>query len=82
MYIEAAQYGIPSIGGKDGGAADAIGHKKNGLICDGNNLDDIYSSIIAMLENKKYLEYGKSAKDAVSKFYWSNIIKKYMDILN
>jgi len=81
-YVEAAQYGIPSIGGKDGGAADAIGHKKNGLICDGNNLDDIYSSIIAMLENKKYLEYGKSAKDAVSKFYWSNIIKKYMDILN
>ena len=57
-------------------------HKKNGLICDGNNLDDIYSSIIAMLENKKYLEYGKSAKDTVSKFYWSNIIKKYMDILN
>ena len=35
-----------------------------------------------MLENKKYLEYGKSAKDTVSKFYWSNIIKKYMDILN
>ena len=81
-YVEAAQYGIPSIGGKDGGAADAIEHKKNGLICDGNNLDEIYSSIIAMLENKKYLEYGKSAKDTVSKFYWSNIIKKYMDILN
>ncbi|MDC3126767.1 glycosyltransferase, partial [Candidatus Pelagibacter sp.] len=25
-YIEAAQYGVPSIGGKDGGAADAIDH--------------------------------------------------------
>ena len=23
-YVEAAQYGIPSLGGKDGGAADAI----------------------------------------------------------
>ena len=81
-YVEAAQYGIPSIGGKDGGAADAIQHEKTGLICDGNNLDDIYSSINSMLENKKYLEYGKNARDSVSKFYWSNIIEKYKNILN
>ena len=54
-YVEAAQYGIPSIGGKDGGAADAIDHEKTGLICDGNSLDEIYSSIYSMLENKKYL---------------------------
>ncbi|MDC0527364.1 glycosyltransferase family 4 protein, partial [Candidatus Pelagibacter sp.] len=62
-YVEAAQYGISSLGGKDGGAADAIEHEQTGLICDGNNLDDIYSSINSMLENKKYLEYGKNAKD-------------------
>ena len=81
-YVEAGQYGIPSIGGKDGGAADAIEHEKTGLICDGNNLDDIYLSINSMLENKKYLEYGKNAKNTVSKFYWSNIIEKYKEILN
>ena len=81
-YVEAAKYGIPSIGGKDGGAADAIEHEKTGLICDGNSLDDIYSSINSMLENKKYLEYGKNAKDNVSKFYWSNIIEEYKKILN
>ena len=34
-----------------------------------------------MLENKKYLEYGKGAKDNVSKFHWSNIIKEYKKIL-
>jgi phosphatidylinositol alpha-1,6-mannosyltransferase len=34
-----------------------------------------------MLENKKYVEYGKIAKDGVSKFYWSNIIEKYKKIL-
>ncbi len=44
-FVEAAQYGIPSIGGKDGGASDAIIHQKTGLICDGNNLEEIYSSI-------------------------------------
>ena len=81
-YVEAAQYGIPSIGGKDGGAADAIEHEQTGLIWDGNNLDDIYSSINSMLENKKYLEFGKGAKDKVSKFYWPNIVEEYKKILS
>ena len=81
-YVEAAQYGIPSIGGKDGGATDAIDHEKTGLICDGNNLDDIYSSINSLLENKKYLNLGKNAKEFVNKFQWSKIIEEYKKILN
>jgi phosphatidyl-myo-inositol dimannoside synthase len=81
-YTEAAQYSVPSIGGKDGGASDAIIHEKTGLICDGNNLDEIYSSINLMLENKKYIEYGKNAKDYVSKFYWSNIVEEYKKVFN
>ena len=81
-YVEAAQYGIPSIGGKDGGAADAIMHEKTGLICDGNNLDDIYSSIKKTLQNKKYLEFGKNAKEFVAKFEWPKIIEDYKKILN
>ena len=81
-YVEAAQYGIPSIGGKDGGAADAIKHEQTGLICDGNSLDDIYSSIKKTLENKKYLEFGKNAKEFVTKFQWSKIIEDYKKILN
>jgi phosphatidyl-myo-inositol dimannoside synthase len=81
-YVEAAQYGIPSLGGKDGGASDAIDHNKTGLICDGNNLDDIYSSLNLMIENKKYLEFGKNAKEYASKFQWSKILEKYKKILN
>ena len=82
VYIEAAQYGIPSIGGLDGGAADAIDHEKTGLICDGNDLDAIYSSINSMLENNKYLEYGKNAKKNSVKFEWDRIIQEYKKILN
>ena len=81
-YIEAAQYGVPSIGGVDGGAADAIEHQKTGLICDGNNLDEIYSSINSMLENSKYLEYGKAAKENSVKFKWKKIVEEYKKILN
>jgi phosphatidylinositol alpha-1,6-mannosyltransferase len=77
VYAEAGQYGVPSIGGIDGGASDAIDHEKTGLICNGNNLDEIYSSIHSMLENKKYLEFGKNAKEFVTKFYWYNIIEEF-----
>ena len=81
-YIEAAQYGVPSLGGKDGGASDAIYHNQTGLICDGNNLDEIYSSLSYMIENKKYLELGKKAKEYVSKFQWEKIFEEYKKILN
>jgi len=81
-YIEAAQYGVPSIGGKDGGAADAILHKKTGLICDGNNLGEVYSSLIDILSENKFKEYGKAAKDFSQSFSWDKIIKQYNLIIN
>ena len=79
-YVEAAQYGVPSLGGKDGGASDAIDHNKTGLICDGNSLDEIYTSLDDMIENKKYLELGKNAKEFVSKFQWEKILVEYKKI--
>ena len=80
-YVEAAQYGVPSIGGKDGGASDAIIHEKTGLICDGNKLEDIYSSIDNLFKNNKYLEYGKEAKINAENFLWDRIIENYKRIL-
>ena len=80
-YVEAAQYAVTSLGGKDGGASDAIQHDKTGLICDGNNLEDIYSSLHSMIENKKYIELGKNAEEYSSKFNWSNIVEEYKKIL-
>ncbi len=80
-YIEAAQYNVPSLGGKDGGESDAIDHNNTGLICDGNNLDDIYSSLNTMISGKKYLELGKNAKNFSVNFEWSKIIEKYKQIL-
>jgi len=80
-YVEAAQYGIPSIGGKDGGASDAIIDKETGIICDGNNLEEIYSSIDLVLKNNSYKELGRKAKENSAKFEWNNIIKDYLKIL-
>ena len=35
-----------------------------------------------MIENKRYLEFGKNAKEYVSKFQWNKIINEYKKILN
>ena len=81
-YVEAAQHGVPSLGGKDGGASDAIDHNNTGLICDGNDLEDIYASLNSMIKNKKYLEFGKNSKEYVGKFQWHKILEEYKKILN
>ena len=80
-FIEAAQYGVPSIGGKDGGASDAIVHNKTGLICDGNSLDEIYSSIDNLFEGNKYIEFAKECKTHAKNFLWDKIIENYKRIL-
>jgi phosphatidyl-myo-inositol dimannoside synthase len=81
-FIEAAQYGLPSIGGLDGGAPDAIINNETGILCNGNDLNEIHTSIEKMLTNKKYEELGKNAKENSKNFYWDKIILEYKKILN
>ena len=80
--MEAASYGVASIGGKDGGASDAIADKKTGLICDGNDLNSIYKSVINFFENKNYLNYGKNAKEFSEKFHWDKVVKNYLKLID
>ncbi len=81
-FIEAASYGIASIGGKDGGSSDAIEHRKTGLICDGKDLNSIYESVIDFFQNEKFVKYGENAKKFSEKFHWNIIIKKYLSLIS
>ena len=80
-FIEAATYGVGSIGGKDGGASDAIKNEKTGLICDGESINSIYESILKFFENENYKKYGANALDFSKNFNWSIIIKKYLSLI-
>ncbi len=80
-FMEAASYGVASIGGKDGGASDAILHENTGLICDGNDLNSIYDSVNIFFNNNNYIKYGKSAFEFSKKFYWNKIVKKYIELI-
>jgi len=81
-FMEAASYGIGSIGGKDGGASDAITHNKTGLICDGNDLNSIYESVVNFFDNDKFMEYGNAAKKFSEDFHWNKVVRSYLELIN
>ena len=80
-FVEAASYGVGSIGGKDGGASDAIDNNKTGLVCDGEDINSIYESILKFFENEKYKTYGSNALNFSKNFNWNKIVKKYLNLI-
>ena len=81
-YVEAASYGVASIAGIDGGAADAVQNYKTGILCNGTDHAEIYEALKRIIQSKKYLELGKNAEEFSKKFYWKEIIKQYSTLLN
>ena len=81
-FMEAASYGVGSIGGKDGGASDAIFHNKTGLICDGNDLNSIYETVTDFFKDEKFIRFGKEALEFSKNFHWNKIVKNYLKLIN
>ena len=80
-FIEAAAYGKPSIGGIYGGESDAIIEGKTGYLCDGNNLNEIYESLVKILKDNQYKKFGLNALEFSKNFNWNKIIKKYIELI-
>ncbi len=80
-FIEAASYGVGSIGGKYGGAEDAIQDQKTGLLCNGENVESIYESIISYFKNDNYKKFGSNALKFSENFSWNKIVKKYLNLI-
>ena len=80
-FIEAASYGKPSIGGIYGGEGDAIKSGITGYLCNGNDLNAIYDTLLKILSNKKYIELGANAFEFSKDFKWDKIIKNYINLI-
>ena len=80
-FIEAASYGKPSIAGKFGGEADAVLEGKTGYLCDGNDLNNLYETILKILDNDHYKKLGANALDFSKNFSWNKIVKKYIELI-
>ena len=80
-YIEAASYGKPSIGGIYGGEKDAIKTGKTGYLCNGNDLNAMYDTLLKILENNHYKELSANALEFSKNFNWNVIVKKYIELI-
>ena len=80
-YIEAASYGKPSIGGIYGGEGDAIKSGLTGYLCNGNDLNAIYDTLLKTLAKDHYLELGAKALEFSKDFSWNKVIKKYIELI-
>ena len=80
-FIEAASYGVASIGGSEGGESDAIKDGQTGYLCDGKDLNSIYEKISNFFEKENYKLLGNNALDFSKKFNWKNIVKKYIQLI-
>ena len=80
-YIEAASYGKPSIGGIFGGEADAILDGRTGYLCDGNDLNALYETLLKALQNDNYKKLSSQALEFSKNFNWGKIVKKYIDLI-
>mgnify|MGYP001317128952 CR=1 FL=1 len=80
-FIEAGSYGKASIGGMHGGEADAIEDGRTGYLCDGNDLNSIYETVLNFFQNDNYKILGLQAKEFSKKFKWKNIVKQYLSLV-
>ena len=80
-FIEAACYGKPSIGGIYGGEADAIKSGETGYLCNGNDLNALYETLLKILSNEQYKKLGENAFEFSKNFNWDKIIKNYINLI-
>ena len=80
-FIEAACYGKPSIGGIYGGEADAIKSGETGYLCNGNDLNALYETLLKLLSNEHYKKLGENAFEFSRNFNWDKIIKSYINLI-
>lgn len=78
--IEANAFGLPAIGSKNSGIADAIGHGQSGLLVDSQQPMDIIFAIKTIAED--YKNFSGNAIDWSQKFDWGTIVNQYIHTID
>jgi phosphatidylinositol alpha-1,6-mannosyltransferase len=82
-YVEAGWYGAPSVAGDEGGARDAVADKETGLICHGDDDNDVCRALAQLLDDEALRKtYGDAAARAARrKFGWCDALPRYLAAL-
>ena len=83
VFLEANAFGKPVIGGRSGGAVDAIVDGKTGLLVDPNNVDLIAGAVIRLLtDSDESGRLGANGKTRVeSDLSWSSCAKELRSVI-
>ncbi|KKU11957.1 MAG: Glycosyl transferase group 1 [Parcubacteria group bacterium GW2011_GWC2_45_7] len=80
-FLEAAQYGKPSLGGKSGGVPEAILDSQTGILVDPQDSSAFSRAVVQLLrDNILRDELGKNAK-ARDEFTWDKQVQKILTVL-
>jgi len=82
-YIEAGYFGVPCIAGMYGGAVEAVIDGETGIICDGENVDELAAAIRRCLEDDELRRrLGNTARRrAENEFTWDKAVVRYLECL-
>ena len=76
VYLEAARFGVPSVGGRSGGVADAVRDGVTGLLCDPEDPDDIAAKVVALLDDPaRRAEMGRAARENAERQTWDEFAR-------
>lgn len=83
VFLEAAATGTPGVGGKAGGAVDAILDGETGLHVDGNDIGSIAFAITELLTNEvKRKAMGEAAKTYAATQGWERKAAEFLTFLD
>jgi phosphatidylinositol alpha-1,6-mannosyltransferase len=78
--LEANHIGLPAIGSKNSGIADAISDSYSGRLVNQHDVNDISDAFAEIMHN--YNAYSNGAKTWTAGFDWEIIGRKYLDIID
>lgn len=83
VFLEAASYSKPVIGGKNGGVVEAIKNGKTGYLINEGDEKELIKKILYLYENQKERErLGKNGRKRVEKEFYQNRSKSFVNYLN
>lgn len=80
VVLEANALGIPAIGSRNSGIADAIVHGQTGLLVDPHHPEEIKAAIASILAN--YDLYSSHAREWAKANQWTNVLEHYLQELS
>ena len=83
VFLEANLAGKPVIGGRSGGAVDAIVHEETGLLVDPQSPDEVAAAISRLLDDRTFADrLGKDGRQrALTKFSTEAFVGRYLDLI-